>query len=254
MMFKIKKTIEQGKCAAMRCVAPCFEAGRLCQKHDEIWRGEGSPPLESAAPPAAKSTSLAVHVPEALQGRLDQERLEAQEVLRFVQGLPTETPQQREAIAGAFNEAKAKLKELETERKSVTGPLNQIKKTIDGWFKPVEDFYKAVADSLEGHLLAWERTQKLLRADALKEIAAGAGQASPAAFQQAHQDVSLPDQVGTRRKLVYEITDWAALPGRYKMMVANHQVIQEDVAAQGLALNVPGLRVFEEGSLVKGRE
>lgn len=254
MMFKVKKSKETGTCWAMRCKVPCHEGGDLCQKHDEIWRGEGSPPLASAEPTAGPSTALAVSVPATLEGQLTKERMDAQQVLQIVQTLPVDTAEQRDMCGALINQAKDKIKGLEAERKSVTGPLNQIKKTIDGWFSPVEDFYTSVAKTLEKKLLAWEAEQKAARTEGLKLIQAGAGAAPAQAFMAAHQDVSLPDNVGVRRQLSYEITDWAALPGQYKMMVANHEAIKADVAKVGLALNVAGLRVFEDPSITKGRE
>ena len=262
-MFNVKKDLKQGTCSAMRCKVPALPPSaltpappmELCEKHHTLWAGEGCPPLTSvaAAPTGEAGAALAVSVPTSLQGSLDKERAEAQQVLQLVQGLPVETPEQREFIGSLINQAGAKVKELEDQRTSVTGPLLQIKRTIDGWFKPPVEFYEAIKKTLAGKLQAWESDQKTARTAALVAIAAGAGLAPAAAFEAAHANVELPDNVGSRTVLEYEITDWAMLPGKYKILVANHEAIKADIAKHGLTLDAPGLRVFETTKVTGGR-
>lgn len=251
-MFKVKKVTQDGQCRAMRCKSASHQATAwLCHKHHAEWTNAGQPDLDAIDP--GTGTDLTLAVPGTLKTQLDTERLEAQEVLALVQSLPTDTEEQRTYIGALHNQAAQKIADLEAQRTSVTGPMHQIKKTIDGWFSPTVQYYTQIKKALADKLLTHQRLAEQAQVKALQTVQDGVGLATAEVFEVAHNTPAPPANVGVRRRIMYTVEDFDALPAEYKITLPDHAKLRGMVDAQGLDMKVPGVRVYEELAISKGR-
>lgn len=236
----------------MRCKEAATDL--MCPRHEAEWEIAGSPALtQPAAAEPAQGDALTLAVPKALQGELATARGEAQAYLQAVADMPNVSDEDLALCADVVNHAKDRAKALDEQRKSVTAPLNEVVKTVNSWFKPPIEFWGSVK-SLAGEKI----TQALAARDqqkreALAEIQAGAGEASAEAFAVVQRVDDAPLGVSVRRTLKYRVTDMSQVPEGLTVRVVNDDAIKALVEQHGMALQVPGIEVYEDVTVAAGR-
>jgi hypothetical protein len=136
------------------------------------------------------------------------------------------------SMAEADATAKALLMlrdKLETERKSVTGPLWEAKRRIDGWFKPVTDILDESARTLK-HKIATFTLEQQRERDRLYAEAARAHELATAGVPGAHVQMTLalqatssavvepPRGTSVREEWRAEIVDARMVPCAYHVI------------------------------------
>lgn len=117
-----------------------------------------------------------------------------------------QSPEQRTLINEKLVEVKTRAKALEAERTSVTKPLNQVLRTVNGWFKPLSDALSQVEDACKGAIWRYDRAleaeqQKQLTAAAEAYQTGNAAEATQALSMIPDVPVSAGTSVGTRKVL-----------------------------------------------------
>ena len=186
-----------------------------------------------------------------IESAMTQERHDAQAALAHIQRFPLDTPEQRDQAGRLINLAKDKIQELETQRKSVTDPLNGTIKTVNGWFKPVREFYEACQVSLKQRLADRLRELAAEQQAALATVQELGGHATAETFAVAHATPSAPSAVQTREVWKFEVVDFKRLPDEYKM--ADESKIRKVVQAMKGDCDIPGIRIEPELVIVSGR-
>jgi hypothetical protein len=248
-MFAIKKTTKTGECRAMRCTMKSGDL--LCEKHAIEWKAAGCPPLVRDLSLAPRGDSLATLEPTRVE--MEAERHRAQEALAIIAALPVETEEDRAFIAQCINQATAEVKRLEEKRKGVVAPLNQVVKTVNGWFSPAVEFYSQAKALLSNKLAERIKRLESERTAALAEIQAGGGEASPEAFLVAHASASAPAGTTVRRRLKWRVTDLSKVPDTCLTTIINEGAVDGIVAEYGLKTNIPGIEVYEDITVGAGR-
>lgn len=87
-------------------------------------------------------------------GNLEAEQSKHAEMLDGIRALEISSPEDREFAGGLLREVKAQHKEYEQRRKDVVQPLNQVVRTINGWFKPITSTFKEAEQLLKTKLAA----------------------------------------------------------------------------------------------------
>ena len=243
--FNIKKVRTVGQCLAMRCKAGASDL--LCSKHEDAWRAAGSPPLTVGTTRAKTVDGEGREVPGvdlAVKPQMDTERGSAQQALQLISDLPITCQSDLDLFGVVIGKAQTKIKELEGQRTSVTKPLLDIKRQIDGWFKPVTDTYKAVVTAAKDRVITYQAEQKAAKDAALAEIEAGGGEASAEAFAVAHAPLELPANLSERKVLKFRVLDISAVPTRH-LIVDDRSVLAEGEAGR----EVPGIEFYHESAL-----
>lgn len=199
----------------------------------------------------AKKEKLAPAVPGldlALRDQLELERQRTVDAIAKAGSFPLDTPAQRDKLAALANHAADRIKELETERTKVTQPLNQVLRTVNSWFKPLQESYEAFRDTAKRRLLAHQKAMEAERSAALEVIQEGAGQAPDEAFAVAHRPIEVPAGMASRVTYKVQVDDPALIPRAF--LVPDLRLIKAELQA-GRA--VPGCSWVPEESLVKAR-
>lgn len=245
-MFKVKKSTKPEVCAAMRCKAkthanlPEQENLGLCVRHYGEWLDAGSPALGSAPAPSEPSAL----VPDGLEAQLTTELAETADIQALVSSLPDETQADIDQLTQVGAEAKARARQLEVERTSVTKPLNAVLRQINGWFKPTIQGYEDVSRAINRRLVERQARIQAEQDAALAQIAANGGHTDETTVALAHEapDVELPKGVG-RDVLQVEITDESALPRECMSPdLAKCRALAAEANKHGI--EIPGMRYF----------
>lgn len=199
----------------------------------------------------AKKKPQIVDVLTVVETRLTQERQEAQACLQMIQTLPMSSPEDRDRAGRLINSAKDKIKALEADRREVVDPINADVRRINGWYKPVVEFYEACQRSLKDRLAARLKELQAEQDAALATVQAQAGHASAEVFAIAHATPSAPEAVQQREVWKFEVVDFSKLPDEYKM--ADEAKIRKVVQALKADCDIPGIRLIPEIQIVAGR-
>lgn len=166
--------------------------------------------------------------------------------------LPCETEEDFGRVNQALRLIKHQAKELDTKRRKVTKPLNDAKREVDSWFKPVLDLYKEVETTLKDKLKVYQRKQEEQRRALLPAI------------QQAHQQqdftqaLALSNQMaqaqpaevkGTtfKKVWVFKVTDPNQIPRQF--MQPNETLIRaymRDAVKAGETPTLPGVEFWQD--------
>jgi hypothetical protein len=145
----------------------------------------------------------------------------------------------------ALRWVKAKAKELDTRRKTVTGPLRAAAKEVDGWFKPALEALKAAEERLKDELVRFHFRKPEANAAAILEAQAAATPVEAHAALSRVAEESMPAGTHTRRTKRWEVVDFDLLPRDY--LVPDEIAIRNAV---NKGIEVPGVRVWTEESVV----
>lgn len=186
-------------------------------------------------------------LPVSTQTALTDEQPRAEESLKKIQSLSMETEADRERAARFLRITRERIEQLETERKSVTGPLNAAVKTINGWFKPVRDPYEQVVEVLRTRLEDRLLEIQNVKDAALKQVQeAGPGAATAEVLAIAHAPETAPVGVTARDVWDFEILYEHQVPLEYWKV--DEMAIQASIKV-GIR-EIPGVRIFRKLGLV----
>lgn len=250
-MFAVVKSPVQGQCAARRCKGTQHawlehESLSLCSRHHGEWIDGGSPALreQDGAGSLSGGTEVSASPPEAIESKLTREHTEVKQDIELIQGLPFETQDQIDLIHQVRDKAKVREKELESERRKVTDPINAALKRVNGWFKPVIKGYSEARRAANGRLLEAEQRAESEREASLQEIAAQGGHVDETTFLPAHDPPQVELGTGVGRDLpAYEIIDETAVP---RVLCKPDPSLCRQAAKEALeaGVEISGLRVF----------
>lgn len=150
--------------------------------------------------------------------------------------------------------AKDRWKALEEQRTSVTGPLNEILRTVNGWFKPVQTGLVRVETTLKNKIAAYTLAQKAAQEAAMR-AAAEAIQANNQmmASQQLAAMVPAPPPQGIAVREIWDfvIENEALVPNEYKIVdpAKIKAAIWYANTEKTPPLPIPGVRFFLRGSV-----
>lgn len=239
--MKLKKTMTQGVCAAMRCKNPAPDL--LCAKCEDKWREAGSPALTKENEPG---TSLAI--PTHIQAELTTERAKYQDAIQMVRTMPLSNQTQIDKAGQFVGMAQSKIKELEEQRKSVVQPLNNVVKEINSWFRPVVESLETVRDILKERIAESIAAGQKAQDEALRKIEEGGGKADASTLLVAHNTPVAPNNITVRKVLVPKVLNFNLLPDRFKEV--NMPALKAAVAAG--ERDIPGV-LIEDVDQVIGR-
>ena len=138
--------------------------------------------------------------PQFDQAKLQRIQTEVEaELTAFAGGLTIDDDSTAEVIGCCLTEELGRLDVIEAMRTQATGPLNQLKRTIDGWFKPARDRSTALISQYKGALGAWHLKKEAVKDAALALAAHAAKTADVATLTQALTVANAPSSnpVGT---------------------------------------------------------
>lgn len=96
---------------------------------------------------------------------------EARGLATVAKGVVVKTPEEYRAAGAGFAEVKAKRKELETRRLSITGPINQSLKLINEGFRAADAELERAQRFYEEPMLAFQRAEEEARREAERKAA-----------------------------------------------------------------------------------
>jgi hypothetical protein len=158
-----------------------------------------------------------VEVPDQSQA-LAVERAQLDPVLAAWRALDVNTEALRVFANDELVKVKTRIKALETQRTTVTGPLNQVLTTVNGWFRPARESYVALEGVLKDKLWKYDQAVKAEQQRQLQAAAEAyrAGQVEAASTALA----AIPDvpvtagtSIATKRVLV--VVDPDQVPREY---------------------------------------
>jgi hypothetical protein len=136
------------------------------------------------------------------------------EVLAGLRAYPCETPDDEAALADILHSVKARAKEVEEMRTTITGPLNAAKRAVDGLFKPALSAMAEAEAIIKSKLAgAHERREAANRAR-LEAAAASAraGDTMAASRSLAEVSTAKPEGVSFRCTWTHVVEDVALVP------------------------------------------
>jgi len=229
--MRVKQRTKPGECARVRCTAAA--ADLFCPRHEEEWREEGSPPVKSESE-RVNPLDLDKELQDQLRQEAERIGLAVVKVSKFLLSIP----EQRNRLSKMIDRAAERKKELEVQRTSVTQPLNQVLRTINGWFKPV-------TEQIDSFMREGKRVLKeeLDRVDAeakaaLKAIEDAGGDGDAATFLAAHASSEVPEGMTAVQVYSIQVVDYSQVP--FKYTVLNERSALLDLKA---GLDIPGLKL-----------
>lgn len=273
--MNIVKSIKAGCCAVMRCQSPEVALvdgapfGRpdlsipLCQRHyDESRMDVARAPLPaSAAPAVVPPAPPAAEIVPAVEGELGLQTVKAEveiegrsahDALAEIENFVISSDEDLAFAAEVLSEVKGHYNRLEERKKQATNPLNATLRTIRDWFRPAQDFYAKAEVTLKAKIADYhkrrqdERQAALLAASAAHQSGDGLGtQAALAAVPPPPPKV---EGVSVREEWSYEITDFAAVPDKFKAI--NHALLLAVVKESKGNTSIPGVRAVPVNKVV----
>lgn len=177
---------------------------------------------------------------------------EAADVLAFVQTATVETDAEAQTATTQIKALKEAVKEIETERRKLTDPLNAVVKQINAKFSPVVDLYERAEKILKGQIIAYQTAARKREAQAFENAAALAQAGDAAAATQAliAASVSAPAALGgvsTRTLWRARVVDVSQVPREY--LIVNEKALAALATTTKGAATIPGVEFYAEESL-----
>ncbi len=223
--INLKKKRKDGTCNAMRCSEPTAETFpdgvQLCAKH------QGAAYVAASTPAADGAEQGAV------QALVQPVESHARGMLAQLEPIQVDSQASLDLVGPVLQDIARRIKELESERTSVTKPMMDAKKRVDSWFKPAADLLKACRDDLKGKVGAFVLGQETAKVAALQ-----AGDHDKA---MAVADPVMPDGLSKRVTYEWSVTDLAAVPADFLCVDATK--VQAVVTALKGAAVIPGITV-----------
>lgn len=138
------------------------------------------------------------------------QRERAEACLQMCVQFPLDTQEQRERFGGMLVLVRKELDALETQRKTITGPLNEAKRAVDALFKPVKDLYAAMDKTIVTRLREAQAAATAVRDAALEAV--GQGSRDDAVLAVAHESVATPGGLTEVDTYEFEVTAKSEIP------------------------------------------
>ena len=200
---------------------------------------------------------------------------QSQESLTLANAYTITTTEQFQFAAEELKAIKAGIKSAEKMRKEATGPLDDAKKTIMDWFRPIEDRYIKAEVKIKTSMIIFQREEerkRIVAEAASREVARKEqerinDEAMAAAERaQANHDTETADAIiaavptiqpvpvpvatpkiqgiSTRQIWKYRIVDAGSVPDEYKII--NEAMLGSLARSTKGAVEVPGVEFFPE--------
>jgi hypothetical protein len=213
---------------------------------------------------------------------------EARQLLATAQVIEIDCPELYELAADELMAAKAKARQLDDLRRSMTRPRGEAKQRIMDFFRPAVEFLQQTEASYKGAMMRWHGEQERLRREeeARQREAARTERERLYAEAQAAADAGHPDEadaiseteklipmpivpptvekisgVSTRKVWRAEVIDKLALikavaAGRVPeaLLEVNMVVLNAQARALKSAMNYPGVKAVAEGTIAASRK
>jgi len=273
--MELRTKQDPNKCAVARCRRELFEVHTypndtqlcFCKEHGHLAAKEAGeerieikicslefPPEEvktetavSVVPKPAQSLGTGEVLTQAQMERLQSERARAEEEIAELKEFQIETAEEAQFGESELARVRDAWKAWETERTSVTQPMNKALKGINSWFKPTQSALKA----LEG---SWTRSlndYRLRVAEEQKRLLEAAQEAEkPEEIREALIQASeiVPDTgAGYIDNWQFEIVDPSVLPREY--LCPDVGKIGSIVKTLGEGCQIPGVRVWNKPTI-----
>lgn len=204
----------------------------------------------------------------------------AEDALALAQSYRVDCVEMREAAAEDLKRVKKLAKEVDEQRKEITGPLDLAKKRVMDLFRKPAEFLERAESTIKRACLAWDQEQDRLRrvaeaeaarkadeerkrlaAEAEKQQAAGNTETAHAISQAAQMVAPVPVSIertkiageSTREVWRAEVTDIVELAravaeGKVsaECLLPNMPVLNGQARALKATLNLPGVRAVSE--------
>ena len=174
-----------------------------------------------------------------------------------------------EKAVHVLKEIKTAIKEIESERKKSTKPIDEAKKTIMGWFKPIVDGLKDQEKKIKSEMMRYEDQKEKERIEEEDRLAKNMekferiheeveeleskgeiDKAIKKSFETKELDMTTNKELNHKNKSVsyvstwdYEITDMNKIPREY--LVPDLKRIGAEVRKMKSEFNVEGIKVVE---------
>lgn len=138
-----------------------------------------------------------------------------------LQNFVIEDSQTAEAFANVLQVVLQRKDATDAQRKQATGPLNQLKRTIDSWFAPALDACETVEHKLRAALSAWDKVLEAARREAMATAQRFVqerdtqGMTAALAVANAPELAHRPEAVGFRRKWIARVCNVALMPAQF---------------------------------------
>jgi hypothetical protein len=220
-------------------------------------KGKTAPDSQLSAKPGAALTIT----PQVDAAMLQTLQLNAEaELAAFGLGFVIEDAATAEVIAAELTAELGRFDAIEAMRTTATGPLNALKRTIDGWFKPGKEKSQALISLYKSALSAWFNRLNAEKEAALLTAATAAQAGDVQGLTQALNVVNAPTQLPTGTSYVQRwkarvcdmqlFASYAAQQNRWDLLQVNDSGLQKLAAGSAQPPAFPGV-TFEQDTQVR---
>lgn len=175
---------------------------------------------------------------------------ESKGILEVIKDFQVEEEEDFSFLSETLRDVKKSWKDLETEKKTVTDPLNATLKKVRSWFKPAQDYLKKAELLCKKKLSDYQLEQVKKREKAMIEMATAKD--FDGKMKAAEGLVSVPEAKGItiRETWKYEVKDISKVPVQFLAIddSAVKQYIKE--FGKGKPKDVPGLEFVQDASVI----
>ncbi len=166
-------------------------------------------------------------------------RAEYEGMATQLQSVNIENQDQVDMAGQLLTQVKGKLKNLDTQRKDITGPMRKAEKAVNNLFRPAIDAAKAVEAMLKAGIAGYVEAQQKAQVAALE---AGQHEAALAVVQP-----TMPSGVSTRTIWKFRYTNVELIPRKY--WVVDSAALQAEVNANKGNTAIPGIEAYPDTSI-----
>lgn len=189
-------------------------------------------------------TKITKAAPEADVAKLASYRSQATELAAFLRSAPCSTAAEEAWFSSQLSSVRGLLKSLEDERTSITKPMLEAKRRVDGLFAPATKPLQECEGIIRGKLADAARARFAAEAEARRLAAEAAAAGDPGAAIVAL--ASAPEAVvttGSSARVVrkWRVVDLAAVPREY--LTVDTESVE---AALTAGVEIPGVEVYDD--------
>lgn len=199
------------------------------------------------------SMPTALAIPDTTRREIEAEANDTTAAMALVEGLTITNAADLDFAGELVKLAKARWKELEEKRTSVTKPLNEVLRQVNGWFRPAQEPLVRAEAVLKGKISAYTLEQRAA-SEAAMRAAAAAMQAGDTEAAAEHVTAIAPAAktagVSVQERWAFEIVDPDAVPRTFCSPdeAKIRRVLTNPV--HGLIPKVEGVRFYLDGKVV----
>lgn len=195
-----------------------------------------------------------VQLNHKVKGELAQEASKAQQALGMLHAFAIENEEDHSFAGEVLLQVKASWKELEEKRTAVTGPLNEALRTVNDWFRPVQQPLKEAERILKEKISAFIIARKAAN-EAAMLAAASAAQAGDGEAALVHvgaiQDAPRVAGISVKEVWDWEVENLDEVPREF--LTVDERKVREAIwyadTEKRAPLPIPGLRFVLRGQV-----